>query len=189
MESSLSEYEDLFESTVSGMYICALALQLYAVLALGTHPSFPESTLANGNGLLDSPVESFPGPGTPTKALQDLRIAQYFQHFLKTLSPWYDLSDQHCTFATEIAREALHEPVLFGAVIALSALHISKTTAPPARTAADFYHAYCVPTLVGLRADIVYMGSRTILATICLLRSYAVLDGDCIPAAPIWLFF
>jgi len=180
------EHEALFKSTVSGRWIYALES--------GRDPFFPESCFADSNGLLDSPtetfptpdhspdhgapIEHFPDPETPTKALQDLRIAQYFQHFLKTLSPWYDLGDQRCTFGTEIAIEALREPVPLSAVIALSALHISKTTAPPARTAAVFYHAYCVPTLVRLREDNAYVGSPTLVATVCLLRSYAALEGE-----------
>lgn len=107
-------------------------------------------------------------------------MAHYFHHFLKNLSPWYDLSDQQCTFGTALATKSLKEPALFSAIIALSALHIHNTAAPTARGAADFYHGCCVPMVARLRAELGSSVTGTCLATICLLRSYEVLEGKCV---------
>ncbi|KAF3769790.1 hypothetical protein M406DRAFT_246706, partial [Cryphonectria parasitica EP155] len=124
------------------------------------------------------PNASFPTPDSPRKALETSRIAQYFQHYIKTIAPWYDLSDQLCTFATEVPSKALDEPLLFGAIIALSAVHLSKTTAPKARTAADFYHGYCVRTLIELEPGDRRVKSGVALASTCLLRSYEILAEE-----------
>lgn len=58
-------------------------------------------------------------------------------------------------------------------------MHISQTTAPSAKEAAEFYHGHCIRILIELKdevdGDIDTRGLA--LASVCLLRSYEILSG------------
>jgi hypothetical protein len=43
----------------------------------------------------------------PQSALQDEDIAQYFEHYLRELAPWYDLNDLDMTLTVVVASRAL----------------------------------------------------------------------------------
>lgn len=114
----------------------------------------------------------------PRKALESSQLANYFRHYIGDVALWYDLSDAGCFFSTEIPVIALDEPVLFCAIIALSAMHVSQTTAPSARNVAEMYHRRCVRYLINLSPDDELIEKGVALATTCLLRSYEILAGE-----------
>lgn len=120
-------------------------------------------------------------PQTPCEALQDAKIARLFHHYIADLSPWYDLSDSTSSFAVAVPRVAVDEcPLLFSAVIALSAMHMCKTTAAVARihrATAELYHARCVELLIALDEGDEVLTNGVALAATCLLRSYEILDS------------
>ncbi|GAW25376.1 putative phytanoyl- dioxygenase [Rosellinia necatrix] len=67
------------------------------------------------------------------------------------------------------------QPLLFYAVIALSAMHVSQTTAPSARPVAEMYHTRCIRYLISLDSGDPLIEQGVALATTCLLRSYEIL--------------
>ncbi|KAF5676991.1 hypothetical protein FHETE_1893 [Fusarium heterosporum] len=125
--------------------------------------------------------QALPDPDTPRKALQDQTVARLFQSYISDISKWYDLSDAASSFGIVVPTIALDEPLLFCAVIALSAMHTCKTSAPSFRKIAEFYHYRCLQLLIKLTEgdDLIVRGVA--LAATCLLRSYEILDGDVDP--------
>ncbi|KAI0472415.1 hypothetical protein F4859DRAFT_103928 [Xylaria cf. heliscus] len=111
----------------------------------------------------------------PRKALESSELANYFRRYISNVAPWYDLSDSQCSFSGEVPIIALDEPLLFYAVIALSAMYVSQTTAPSARTLAETYHTRCIRRLIDLGAEDVLIKKGVALASTCLLRSYEIL--------------
>ncbi|KAL0783075.1 hypothetical protein CaCOL14_000981 [Colletotrichum acutatum] len=127
---------------------------------------------------------AFPSPSNPREALQNPSIARYFSHYITTIAPWYDLSDASLTFATSLPEAACDNPLPFAAILALSAVHTSRTTAPSARVAAEFYHGHCVRLLINLTVEEHDNDERTqglALASVCLLRSYEILSEEVDP--------
>lgn len=126
-----------------------------------------------------SAPRTFPSPEKPRDALLYPSVARYFQHYITELAPWYDLSDGSQLFGTKLPEIALDNSLPFAAILALAAVHISQTTAPSARAAAEFYHGHCIRILIGLKdEDDCEVDTRGLaLASVCLLRSYEILSG------------
>lgn len=108
-------------------------------------------------------------------ALKEPSNARLFQHYISSLAPQYDLSDTFQSFTKEVPRHALDNPLLFGAVIAFAAIHLSCTTAPSMREAAEQCHATCVRQLIDLDEASLEGSQGIVLAAICLLRSYEII--------------
>ena len=122
--------------------------------------------------------EDLPDPIDPLISLKHPDIAHLFQHYCKVLAPWYDLSDSHAQFLKYIPYEALFRPLLFKAIIAFAAVHLSCTGKPSIRSTAERHHTDCVRLLIDLNQDDVYPEDGIILASVCLLRSYEILAED-----------
>uniref|UniRef100_L2GG77 Phytanoyl-dioxygenase n=1 Tax=Colletotrichum fructicola (strain Nara gc5) TaxID=1213859 RepID=L2GG77_COLFN len=126
---------------------------------------------------------TFPSPTKPRDALLNPSVARYFHHYITDIAPWYDLSDSSHTFATRLPEIALENSLAFAAILALSAVHISQTTAPSAKAAAEFYHGHCIRILIDLKDDehgeVNTQGLA--LASVCLLRSYEILSEEIDP--------
>ncbi|KAK4574116.1 hypothetical protein LTR86_001877 [Recurvomyces mirabilis] len=121
-------------------------------------------------------------PLGPQLALQTAGVARLYEHYIKILAPWYDLSDGERHFARHVPREALGHPLLFAAIVAFAAVHLSKTGVATARTTAEQYHGQCVRILIGLAEREIATGNANTLAAICLLRSYEILAEDVDPS-------
>ncbi|KAI1117482.1 hypothetical protein F5Y14DRAFT_402761 [Nemania sp. NC0429] len=111
----------------------------------------------------------------PRKALGSPELANFFRRYISNIAPWYDLSDSQCCFSTKVPIIALDEPLLFYAIIALSAVYVSQTTTPSARTIAEAYHTCCIRRLIELKPEDVLIKQGVALAATCLLRSYEIL--------------
>ncbi|KAI0974985.1 hypothetical protein F4678DRAFT_421558 [Xylaria arbuscula] len=135
---------------------------------LSSHTGPESLTLKKNSSLSDS----------PRQLLQSSELAGYFRGYISNVAPWYDLSDSRCSFSSEVPIYALDESLLFYAVIALSAMHTSQTTAPSARTVAETYHAQCIRRLIDLDPEDMLIKKGVALATTCLLRSYEILAED-----------
>jgi hypothetical protein len=110
--------------------------------------------------------------------LEDAKIALFFDHYITSLASWYDLSDASLSFATNVPHLALRQPLLFDAVIALSAMHLHTTTRNQGhRAVAESYHQRCVRRLIELQRDDELVSGGVALAATCLLRSYEILGG------------
>ncbi|KAM0236062.1 hypothetical protein ACHAPO_005286 [Fusarium lateritium] len=122
-----------------------------------------------------------PDPDTPRNALQNQNIARLFHSYVSDISKWYDLSDSAFSFGQIVPTIALDEPLLFSAIIALSAMQTIKTSSPSFRKVAEFYHHRCVRLLITLSEGDQLITRGIALAATCLLRSYEILDGDVDP--------
>lgn len=106
-------------------------------------------------------------------------MAWYFHNYISEPAKWYDLGDASHLFATWVPELALDEPLLFSAILALSAVHVSQTTkSKPARAVAEFYHGHCVHHLILLNEKTELLRNGVALAAVCLLRSYEILHGE-----------
>ncbi|OTA08673.1 hypothetical protein A9Z42_0003740 [Trichoderma parareesei] len=124
----------------------------------------------------------FPSPENPRAALELPDVAWYFHNYITSLAKWYDLGDALRQFETKVPLLALDEPLLFSAVIALSAEHQCQTTGPQiARELAAFYHGHCVRRMIQLDEKSELLTNGVALAAACLLRSYEILDEDVDP--------
>ncbi|KAI1497264.1 hypothetical protein F5X99DRAFT_423679 [Biscogniauxia marginata] len=136
-------------------------------------PSFSSNSnvdlISNGSGLLIN---------TPRKALETRDAADLFHHYIVDVALWYDLSDRQLIFSTEVPIIALDDPLLFSALMALSAMHMSKTVTPSARDVAESYHGQCIRLLIDLDTDDPRIEKGVALAATCLLRSYEILDEE-----------
>lgn len=147
------------------------------------------------NALTGTSTSSAGAPlsASPRQALQKSRASDLFQHYIDALAPWYDLSDGARHFAVQVPVLALDEPLLFHALMALSAMHLAKTMMPSVRPEAEAYHGACIHGLIGLsEAESRLLDSGIALAATCLLRSYEILAGrlslpykKCSPFEPI----
>lgn len=131
----------------------------------------------------EAPAQApFPSPEKPRVALLNPQVVRYFHHYITDIAPWYDLSDSSHLFGTKLPETALDNSLPFAAILALSAVHISRTTAPSAKPAAEFYHGHCVRILIDLKdeEEIEVDTQGLALASVCLLRSYEILSGTSI---------
>ena len=120
---------------------------------------------------------------SPHHHLEDPEIARLFHSYISYISHWYDLADSAQSFHIRVPVTALEEPLLFYAVIALSAMHAYRTSTERSLPTAEFYHAECVRLLISLEEQSALVLSGVALAVTCLLRSYEILTGE-----SIWLY-
>ena len=120
---------------------------------------------------------SLPDPSLPHNAVEDAVIAEYFAHYIDSLAPWYDLNAHGDPFGTKVPLDALSNPLLFSAIIAFAASHLSRISRQSASTVASFYHGKCVSMLIDLADEETTSRDGQVLAAICLLRSYEILVG------------
>lgn len=124
-------------------------------------------------------------PALDCKCLEKPEIAGYFHHYITDIATWYDLGDEpRRSFALDVPRLALDQPLLLGAIIALSAIHVAQSAGnATARKTAELYHGHCVRSLIQLDQSSVLLQNGIALATTCLLRSYEILNGAINPHA------
>lgn len=74
---------------------------------------------------------------SPREALRDADTARLFAHYVQRLAVWYDLSDGAMHFAKQVPQESMTRPLLFNAILAFAAIHLSATTSPSLRSTAE----------------------------------------------------
>lgn len=112
----------------------------------------------------------------PRRLLNDQsHIADLFHTYIKELAPWYDLTDERCTFAREVAAHALDNVLLFSAIIAFAACFLAGKGFS-SRSTAETYYRMCLRCLIGLLPDDESVQDGTALVATCLLRSYEILS-------------
>ncbi|KAE9375243.1 hypothetical protein N431DRAFT_542827 [Stipitochalara longipes BDJ] len=115
----------------------------------------------------------------PKVALENQVIAALFRHYIDFLASWYDLNDSQNLFGTLVPQRAMNNPILFKAVIAFSACHVSRTSGEGRyQDLGHEYHAACIRDLLEVLSDVHPEMQGDFLATTCLLRSYEILNGD-----------
>ena len=111
------------------------------------------------------------------QCLRDPVIAGLFHHYVEVLASWYDLNDPHALFAELVPLKALHNSVLFKAIVALSASHQSRT-GDFSSTEVLRLHEACLNDLIEALDNYDPSRQPEFLAATCLLRSYEILNGD-----------
>jgi len=115
---------------------------------------------------------------SPKETLDHPVIAALFRHYIDFLAPWYDLNDSQNLFGTLVPQRAITNPILFKAVVAFSACHISRTSGLTRyQELAHEYHASCIRDLLAVLNDVHPETQSDYLAATCLLRSYEILNG------------
>lgn len=100
-----------------------------------------------------------------------------YSHYINALAPWYDLHDPRRTFGTIVAEQALQVPILFRAIVALSASHLSKTAGLSSDVASAF-HSQCVADMLrSMDSSLPSLDDGSYLASTCLLRSFELING------------
>ncbi|RMZ10463.1 hypothetical protein D0860_03830 [Hortaea werneckii] len=130
------------------------------------------------HSLTDEHASNSPLELDPKDALQEAEVARLFHHYVRNLASWYDLSDSARHFLKHVPHEALSQPLLFNALIAFAAIHLSRTKAPSLQARAERHHARCVQLLIELSGEQVKALGGIALASVCLLRSYEILAED-----------
>lgn len=113
----------------------------------------------------------------PRDRVKDSSIARLFHSYISNISTWYDLSDAAQSFGIAIPRLSLDEPLLFHAIVALSAMHACKTSTEGSLAIAQRHHTECVRLLISLDAEDELVKAGIALVATCLLRSYEILGG------------
>ncbi|KAK4198909.1 phytanoyl dioxygenase [Triangularia verruculosa] len=126
-------------------------------------------------------TSNLPSPADPRGALSSGDNARLYQHYITTIAPWYDLSDESAIFSTELPRLALDSPLLFSAILALSAMQTSNTISPSTKAVAEFYHSHCVRLLIAFDSNADFAQREITLAAACLLRTYEIQDEETDP--------
>lgn len=109
--------------------------------------------------------------------MEKVQIASLFSHYVTEVAYWYDLSDAAQCFERNVPELALDEPLLFYAIIAVAALHVTKTMKRNLKDVAEQYHDRCIACLIALKEGDALVSNGRALAATCLLRSYEILDG------------
>lgn len=124
------------------------------------------------------PPFELPTPEYPRSALENRRICSIFQHYIDNLASWYDLNDKLRRFEDVVPRHSLEKPLLFSAVIAFSAIHLSRLTSRTEfQYIAEFYHLESIQRLIAVTNNGGQIHDGATIATTCLLRSYEILAG------------
>jgi hypothetical protein len=109
--------------------------------------------------------------------LQKHQIACVFHHYTQ-IATWYDLSDGQATYGNHLKLEALDNELVFNAIIAVSAMHLSKTGQTKFEKLAQRCHQQCVADLIALKPDehdLLETGLP--LTAVTLLRTFEILSG------------
>ncbi|KAJ9355809.1 transcriptional regulator family: Fungal Specific TF [Paecilomyces variotii] len=117
-----------------------------------------------------------PTPEYPRSSLKNRRVCSIFQHYIKNLASWYDLNDRLRRFEDVVPRHALDDSLLFSAVIAFSAIHLSRLNHQTEfQYIAEFYHLESIRRLIAVTNNGERIHNGATLAATCLLRSYEIL--------------
>ncbi|KAF2494557.1 hypothetical protein BU16DRAFT_582463 [Lophium mytilinum] len=118
---------------------------------------------------------------SPRSSLQHPAVLSLFTHYLTHLAPWYDLLDPHHHFANTIPTASFTSPILFRAILAFAASHLSRTlppSSPNPTPVAALLHDSFLSSLITALSTITPASQPNYLAATCLLRSYEILNGD-----------
>ncbi|KAK6220709.1 hypothetical protein LQW54_001900 [Pestalotiopsis sp. IQ-011] len=149
------------------------------------------NTAENIESSAEQTVSVSPAPELGRECLERPEIPGYFHHYITDIAPWYDLGDEsRRSFALNVPQLALDQPLLLGAIIALSAIHVAQSAGnATARKTAELYHGYCIRSLIHLEQSSILLQNGIALATTCLLRSYEILNGSINPHMKIFVHY
>ncbi|KAL1982066.1 hypothetical protein VTN96DRAFT_1779 [Rasamsonia emersonii] len=117
-----------------------------------------------------------PSPEDPRQALTQSRISSIFRHYVSELAPWYDLNDARRRFQDVVSVEALHNPLLFSAILAFSSVHLHRSLGSREFLyIAEYYHLESIRRLIAITDRRSQIHDGATLAATCLLRSYEIL--------------
>lgn len=112
-------------------------------------------------------------------AIRHPAVLRLYSHYVEKLASWYDLTDRRRCFQDVVPSHAMENPLLFCAILAFSAIHLSIIEkSPELQQVATFYHIRCIEQLIPLLTDNHERYREDNLATTCLLRSYEILAGE-----------
>lgn len=126
-----------------------------------------------------SPVHhgsKYPCTQDPEHALQNLKVALMYRHYITRLAPWYDLNDSKRHFTDVVPVRARYNPLLLSSILAFAAANQHRTVQDHVYLdMAEFYHYDSVRRLISLTNNVDQLPIGETLAAICLLRSYEII--------------
>ncbi|OJI98698.1 hypothetical protein ASPVEDRAFT_80336 [Aspergillus versicolor CBS 583.65] len=122
-----------------------------------------------------SPSLSSLSPRQNSTAPMTTREAFLLRSFIQTLSPRFDVCDQHSHFSTEVPRRALQVPMVLKAVLCLSARH-SAVVSGSSEWEASEYHGQCIELLLRALGKAEESYDDNLLITVVILRMYEELE-------------
>lgn len=117
-----------------------------------------------------------PDPINPLSDLCNQAVAGLLHHYIEHLAAWYDLCEHDRPFELLVPIRALDLPVLFNAIIAFSAQHMSLSDSRY-EVISTVYHSACIQGLLSGSRDFVSGSQKDYLVAACLLRSFEILKG------------
>lgn len=117
-----------------------------------------------------------PGPINPRADLGNQVVAGLLHHYIEHLAAWYDLCEHDRPFELLVPIRALDLPVLFNAIIAFSAQHMTLSDSRY-EVISTVYHSACIHELLSGLSDFDPGLQEDYLVAACLLRSFEILKG------------
>ena len=117
-----------------------------------------------------------PDPIKPRTDLGNQVVASLFHHYFENLAAWYDLCEHDRPFELLVPIRALDLPILFNAIIALSAQHMTLSDSRY-EVISTIYHSACIHGLLSGLSDFDPGLQEDYLVAACLLRSFEILKG------------
>lgn len=99
-----------------------------------------------------------------------------FPNLTELANKQFDVTDAHRHFELQVPKRATKCEVLFNAILALSALHLSRVSAFDP-SIAEAYHSRCNSLLIPLLNDAHSVTDESVLATVVILRKYEEMNG------------
>ncbi|THZ45490.1 hypothetical protein D6C90_04491, partial [Aureobasidium pullulans] len=118
-----------------------------------------------------------PDPINPRADLGNQVVAGLLHHYIEHLAAWYDLCEHDRPFELLVPIRALDLPVLFNAIIAFSAQHMTLSDSRY-EVISTVYHSACIHGLLSGLSDFDPGLQEDYLVAACLLRSFEILKAD-----------
>ncbi|THW05935.1 hypothetical protein D6D24_06693, partial [Aureobasidium pullulans] len=118
-----------------------------------------------------------PDPINPSTDLGNQVVAGLLHHYIEHLAAWYDLCERDRPFELLVPIRALDLPILFNAIIAFSAQHMTLSDSRY-EVISTVYHSACIQGLLSGLSDFDPGLQEDYLVAACLLRSFEILKAD-----------
>ncbi|THW99752.1 hypothetical protein D6D13_09947, partial [Aureobasidium pullulans] len=132
---------------------------------------------AQGTSNVEHNSLQVPDPINPSTDLGSQVVAGLLHHYIEHLAAWYDLCERDRPFELLVPIRALDLPVLFNAIIAFSAQHMTLSDSRY-EVISTVYHSACIQGLLSGLSDFDPGLQEDYLVAACLLRSFEILKAD-----------
>ncbi|KAL4921465.1 hypothetical protein BDW62DRAFT_174744 [Aspergillus aurantiobrunneus] len=177
-----SPHEDITRTGNHGHVLAQLAgsspdeRRTISSISISPKPASGPSPLPSVSTWADfSPPTSSLSPHQSSTTPMTTREASLLRTFIQTLSPRFDVCDQHSHFSTEVPRRALQVPMVLKAVLALASRHAAIMSGSNDWEASE-YHSQCIELLLRALSQAKGSYDDNLLITVVILRVHEELE-------------